>query len=208
MGSVNKESIMAQHDETKAEVEQFYARDRQEWRAWLQAHHATAPGVWLVYYKKESGKPRVAYADAVEEALCFGWIDSRPNALDDERYMQLFSPRKPKSPWSKLNKERVERLIAQGLMTPAGLEKIELAKRNGTWEQYDTIEDLTVPDDLAAALAANADAQRYFDTFPASSKKNILWWITSAKKPETRQKRVEETVRLAAQNLKANHYRQ
>ncbi|HEX3271072.1 MAG TPA: YdeI/OmpD-associated family protein [Ktedonobacterales bacterium] len=189
---------MARKDETKAEVEQFYARDRQEWRAWLAEHYATAPGVWLIYYKKESGKPRVAYAEAVEEALCFGWIDSRPNALDDERYMQLFSPRKPKSPWSKLNKERVERLIAQGLMAPAGMEKVELAKRNGTWEQYDAIEDLTMPDDLAAALAVNPEAQRHFDTFPPSSKKNIFWWISSAKKPETRQKRVEETVRLAA----------
>jgi uncharacterized protein YdeI (YjbR/CyaY-like superfamily) len=199
---------MARQDESKAEVGQFYARDRQEWRAWLAEHHASATGVWLIYYKKESGKPRVAYADAVEEALCFGWIDSRPNALDDERYMQLFSPRKPKSPWSKLNKERVERLIAQGMMTSAGMEKIELAKRNGTWGQYDAIEDLTMPDDLATALAANPEAQRNFDAFPPSSKKNIFWWIISARRPETRQKRVEETTQLAAKNLTANHYRQ
>jgi uncharacterized protein YdeI (YjbR/CyaY-like superfamily) len=87
-------------------IERFYARDRAEWRAWLEQHHATAPGIWLIYYKKESGKPRVAYDDAVEEALCFGWVDSRPNAIDDDSYMQLFSPRKPKSPWSKINKQR------------------------------------------------------------------------------------------------------
>jgi uncharacterized protein YdeI (YjbR/CyaY-like superfamily) len=188
--------------------EQVYVPDRAAWRVWLAEHHAASPGIWLIYYKKESGKPRVAYDDAVEEALCFGWVDSRPNAIDDERYMQLFTPRKGKSPWSKLNKERVARLIEQGLMTPAGMAKIEAAQADGSWSAYDGIEELTVPDDLAAALAANPDAQRHFEAFSASSKKNILWWIESAKRPDTRVKRIEETVRLAAENLKANHYRQ
>jgi uncharacterized protein YdeI (YjbR/CyaY-like superfamily) len=186
----------------------FYAPDRQTWRAWLAEHHATEPGIWLIYYKKESGKPRVAYDEAVEEALCFGWVDSRPNEIDAERYMQLFTPRKPKSPWSKLNKARVEALIAQGLMTPAGLAKIEAARQDGSWTAYDAIEQLAVPADLAEALAANPEAEAHFEAFPPSSKKNILWWIESAKRPETRAKRIEETVRLAAQNLKANHYRQ
>lgn len=193
---------------TDKKYEQFYAKDRHEWRAWLEANHATAPGIWLIYYKKESGKPRVDYADAVEEALCFGWVDSKPNMLDDERYMQLFSPRKAKSPWSKLNKSRVEKLIAQGLMMPAGLEKIEAAKQDGSWTAYDAIEELAVPPDLEEALAENEAARINFDAFPPSSKKNILWWIESAKRPETRAKRIEETVRLAAQNIKANHYRQ
>jgi uncharacterized protein YdeI (YjbR/CyaY-like superfamily) len=186
----------------------FYPQNRAEWRAWLAEHHTTSTGVWVIYYKKESGKPRVEYADAVEEALCFGWIDSVPNAIDDLSYKQLFSPRNPKSPWSKLNKERVEALIAQGLMTPAGLAKIELAKQNGTWTSYDAIETLSVPPDLQAALAQNPTAQTNFEAFNPSSKKNILWWIESAKRPETRAKRIEETVRLAAQNLKANHPRQ
>ncbi len=189
-------------------IEQFYAKDRQEWRDWLAKNHASAPGIWLVYYKKESGKPRVEYAEAVEEALCFGWVDSRPNSLDDERYMQLFSPRKPKSPWSKLNKERVEKLIAQGLMMPSGLEKIEAAKKNGAWNTYDAIEELTMPADLSEALSKNEAAKTNFEAFPPTSKKNILWWIESAKHPETRAKRIEETVTLAAQNIKANHYRQ
>lgn len=191
-----------------ANYEQYYAPDRQTWRTWLEANHATSAGIWLVYYKQGSGKPRVAYADAVEEALCFGWVDSRPNAIDDERFMQLFTPRKGKSPWSKLNKARIERLTAAGLMAPAGLAVVEAAKADGTWSSYDAIEELTVPDDLTAALLENPTAQAYFEAFPPSSKKNILWWIESAKKAETRAKRVEETVRLAAENIRANHYRQ
>jgi len=189
-------------------IEQYYAKDRAAWRAWLSEHHATSAGIWLIYFKKESGKPRVAYEDAVEEALCFGWVDSRPNAIDDQSYMQLFSPRKAKSPWSKINKERVERLIAQGVMTEAGLKKIEAAKADGSWNRYDEVDDLVMPDDLAQALAANQTANTYFQAFSPSSKKVILWWIASAKRPETRSKRIEETVQLAAQNIKANHYRQ
>ncbi|MEM8536120.1 MAG: YdeI/OmpD-associated family protein, partial [Chloroflexota bacterium] len=182
--------------------------NRQEWRAWLAEHHASAPGVWLIYYKKASGKPSISYDEIVEEALCFGWVDSRPNALDDERAMFLISPRNPQSPWSRLNKQRVERLIEQDLMTEAGLAKIEAARQNGAWNQYDDIEDLIIPDDLQIALDANPAAQTNFAAFPPSSKKTILWWIASAKRPQTRAKRIEETVTLAAQNIKANHYRQ
>jgi len=189
-------------------LERYYARDRQEWRDWLAKNHVTAPGVWLIYYKKESGQPRVDYADAVEEALCFGWIDSTANKLDDERYMQFFSPRKPKSVWSKSNKQRVARLIEQGLMMPAGLEKIEAAKQDGSWDTLNTVEDLIVPADLQAALDANESARVNFEAFSNSSRKIILWWIESAKRPETRAKRIAETVTLAAQNIKANHYRQ
>ena len=126
----------------------FYAKDRREWREWLATNHAILPGVWLIYYKKASGKSCVSYAESVEEALCFGWIDSRKNMLDAERSVQLFTPRKARSSWSKLNKERVEKLTEQGLMTAAGLEKIEAAKQNGLWTQYDTIEALEVPPDL------------------------------------------------------------
>lgn len=194
--------------ETNNQVELYYAKDRTDWRHWLEANHATSPGVWLVYYKKHTDQPSVAYSDAVEEALCFGWVDSRPNVLDDERYKQLFSPRKPKSPWSKLNKQRVEKLIQQGLMTSAGLEKIEAAKQDGSWSAYDSIEDLVIPPDLEQALAANPAANQNFQAFSNSSKKNILWWIGSAKQPATRIKRIEETVSLAAKNIKANHYRQ
>lgn len=193
---------------TLDQLERYYAKDRSDWRRWLEKNHATSPGVWLIYYKQTTGQPHVAYSDAVEEALCFGWVDSKPNVLDDERYMQLFSPRNPKSPWSRLNKQRVEKLIEQGLMTEAGLKLIEAAKQNGAWTVYDTIEDLTMPEDLEKALAANPTAYDNFQAFSNSSKKNILWWIQSAKQPATRSKRIEETVALAAVNKKANHYRQ
>ncbi len=196
------------HKPTQREFEQYYARDRQSWRGWLEKNHATSPGVWLVYYKKHTEKPSVSDAEAIEEALCFGWVDSKPNVLDEERFMKLFTPRKPKSPWSKLNKRRVEQLITEGLMMQAGLEKIAASKADGSWSSYDAIEQLTVPSDLQEALAANPTAQANFEAFPPSSKKNILWWIASAKQPATRQKRIEETVTLAAQNRKANHYRQ
>ncbi len=193
---------------TLDELERYYAKDRGEWRQWLEKNHTTSPGVWLIYYKQTTGQPHVKYSDAVEEALCFGWVDSKPNTLDDERYMQLFSPRNPKSPWSRLNKERVEKLIEQGLMTEAGLKLIEAAKQNGSWTVYDTIEDLTIPEDLEKALSANPTAYTNFQAFSNSSKKNILWWIQSARQAATRSKRIEETVTLAAVNKKANHYRQ
>jgi uncharacterized protein YdeI (YjbR/CyaY-like superfamily) len=187
--------------------EQYYAPDRAAWRAWLQEHHLTAPGVWLIYYKKRSGKPRVVYADAVEEALCFGWIDSRPNTLDAERYAQLFTPRQVKSPWSRLNKERVERLIAQGLMAPAGLAAIEAAKQAGTWDSYDEIEDLRIPPDLQEAFAQNVEAQRHFTSFSPTTQKQLLWWLASAKRPETRARRLGQLVAAAAENSNPLAYR-
>lgn len=193
---------------TQRELEQFYAKDRETWRAWLEKNHATSPGVWLVYYKKLTETLSVSDVDAIEEALCFGWVDSRPNMLDEKRFMKLFTPRKPKSPWSKLNTQCVEKLITKGVMTQAGLEKIAASKQTGSWNSYDAIETLTMPTDLQEALAANPTAQTNFEAFPPSSKKNILWWIANAKQPATRQKRIEETVTLAAQNKKANHYYQ
>lgn len=188
------------------QLDTFHARSRAEWRAWLADHHRSAPGVWLISSKKGTGQPRVEYDEAVEEALCFGWIDSLPRKLDDERSMLLFTPRKPKSGWSKLNKTRIEKLLAAGLMTEAGLEKIELAKQNGAWTSLDAVEELTIPPDLQAALDANPTAKRFFDAFAKSAKKGILQWIESAKRPETRQKRIEETVTLAARNEKANQF--
>jgi uncharacterized protein YdeI (YjbR/CyaY-like superfamily) len=142
----------------------------------------------------------VRYSEAVKEALCFGWIDSKVKSLDEERYMQIFTPRKPKSVWSKLNKQYIEELIEQGLMTPSGLEKIEAAKQDGSWNKLDAIEQLIIPADLKKALEANETANRYFEAFSNSSKKNILFWIESAKRPETRLKRIEQTISSAAQN--------
>jgi uncharacterized protein YdeI (YjbR/CyaY-like superfamily) len=182
------------------QLETFHAKDRQEWREWLEKNHRTSIGVWLIYYKVKSGKPSVRYSEAVKEALCFGWIDSKVRSLDEERYMQVFTPRKPKSVWSKLNKQYIEELIEQGLITEAGLEKIEAAKQDGSWNELDAIEALIIPADLEQALEANETANKYFQVLSNSSKKNIIFWIESAKRPQTRLKRIEQTISSAAQN--------
>lgn len=180
---------------------------RAEWRAWLELHHETSTGVWLTTFKKATGRPRVEYDEAVEEALCFGWVDSKPRKLDDERTQLWFSPRKPGSGWARPNKERVARLQAAGLLAPAGLAKIEAAQADGSWTRLDAVEDLLVPEDLAAALAALPNAAENFEAFPRSAKRGILEWIVQAKKPETRTQRIHETATLAAQNVRANQWR-
>jgi len=185
-----------------------HPQTRAEWRMWLSDHHLQQEGVWFITFKKASGKPHIEYAEAVEEALCFGWVDSKPNKLDEERTMLWFSPRKAGSGWSKLNKSRGESLIASGLMTSAGLSKIEAAKQDGSWNALDQIEALEIPPDLEKALAANETAQAYFNGFPRSVKRGILEWIISAKRPETRARRIEETVSLAEKNVRANQWRQ
>lgn len=182
-----------------------HPKSRKGWRLWLSRNHARSPGVWLATYRKETGKPRVDYAEAVEEALAFGWIDSKSNRLDDERSLLWMSPRKPSSGWSKVNKERIERLERQGLMAEAGRAVVDAAKRSGSWTALDAIEALEEPEDLAEALHASPAARTNFDAFPPSSKKVILTWIATAKREETRRRRVEETVRLAAENVRANH---
>lgn len=184
-----------------------HPKTRAEWRDWLAQHHTQTAGIWLISYKKAAGKPQFSYDEAVEEALCFGWIDSKPNKLDSERSMLWFAPRKSGTGWSKLNKTRVERLIAQGLMQPAGLAKVEAAKQDGSWNALDAVEALEIPPDLAQALAVYESAQQNFEAFPRSAKRGILEWIAAAKKPETRTKRITETAQLAAQNLRANQWR-
>jgi uncharacterized protein YdeI (YjbR/CyaY-like superfamily) len=179
---------------------------RAEWRAWLERNHADSEGVWLVSYKKAAGKPTVSYPEAVEEALCFGWIDSKPSKLDDERTMLWYSPRKPGSGWAATNKARIERLMAEGRMTPAGLAKIEAARADGSWTLLDSSEAMEVPADLEAALASFPDAARHFAAFPPGVRKMILQWISLAKKPETRAARIAETARLANENIRANQW--
>jgi uncharacterized protein YdeI (YjbR/CyaY-like superfamily) len=181
---------------------------RAEWRQWLAENHTQPDGIWLVTFKKHMWEKYLPYDDIVEEALCFGWVDSLPRKLDDDRTMLYISPRRKGSPWSRLNKTRVEALIAADLMTDAGMALIEQAKADGTWTIYDEVEDLIIPPDLAAALDANPQAKQHFTAFSDSSKKGILWWIKSAKRPATRQKRIDKTVALAEQNIKANHPRQ
>ena len=179
---------------------------RAEWREWLAANHSRTEGLWLITYKKRSGKPHVSYDEVVEEALCFGWIDSKGNKLDDERTMLWMAPRKSGTGWSALNKQRIATLTEAGLMRPPGLAKIEAAKLDGSWELLDAIERLEVPADLAAAFPANEVAWDNFDAFPRSAKRGILEWIASAKRAETRERRIAETVELASQNLRANSW--
>lgn len=179
-----------------------------EWRAWLAANHGRPDGVFVVTWKKASGGPHVPYAALVEEALCFGWVDNRGGKVDDERSMLLFAPRKPKSGWSAINKERVKRLVADGRMHAAGLAKIKVAKLNGAWSSLDEVEAMTIPDDLAALFRKNRPAAANFAAFPRSAKKAILQWIAAAKRPETRAGRITETVTLAARNVRANQSRQ
>ncbi len=184
----------------------FYTHNREEWRRWLEANHDTSSGVWLVCFKKNSSKRGVSYAEAVEEALCFGWIDSKANALDEESYIQLFSPRRPKSPWSKLNKLRVNKLVEQCLMTQEGIDVIEASKKDGSWYAYDMIEELRIPSDLERVLSANQVAITHFKSLSKSSKKQILWWIQSAKQEETRQKRIDQVFKLAKERKNPLNY--
>lgn len=192
----------------RVNLERLEPRDRQAWRRWLDKNGSSSRGIWLILCKKNSGSIRISYEEAVEEALCFGWIDNKPNSLDEKRFLLHFAPRKPKSVWSQRNKQRVKKLIADGLMTDAGMKKIEAAKDDGSWNRLDAIDRLEVPADLMKALSANKKAGKNFGSFSNSSKKIILFWIDSAKRPETRSARIKETVSLVARNIKVNHYRQ
>lgn len=163
--------------------------------------------MWLLIRKKGSAEPGVGYEDAVEEALCFGWIDSTTNRHDEDHFRLRMSPRKPKSAWAASNKARVDRLIAEGRMTPAGLVKIEAAKADGSWDALDGLEDLTVPDDLAAVLDANPPARAHFDAFPEGTRRQILFWIRGAKRETTRAARVARTAETAARNVRVTEWR-
>jgi len=179
---------------------------RAAWRDWLLTNHRQSASIWLVTWKK--GDPRhLPYGEIVEEALCFGWVDSLPRKLDDTRSMLLLSPRRPGSAWSRLNKERVERMIAADLMQPAGLRKVDDAKRDGSWNRLDLVETLALPEDLALALAGQPGATENWNAFPRSARRGILEWIDQARKPETRARRVSETAALAARNQRANQWR-
>jgi uncharacterized protein YdeI (YjbR/CyaY-like superfamily) len=172
----------------------YYAKDRKAWRHWLMKHHSKEPGVWLIYYKKDSGKTRVSYNDAVEEALCFGWIDSIMKPVDEEKYTQKFTPRKIKSVWSALNKRRVEKLSEQKLMTPAGIAIIDTGKKNGSWEQLDHVENFIVPPDLQKFFAKNKKVLKYFEGLGKFRQKQWLYRLHNAKLPETRAKRIADLV--------------
>jgi uncharacterized protein YdeI (YjbR/CyaY-like superfamily) len=180
-----------------------HADDRATWRAWLEANHATAGGAWLVTWRPRTGHAYLDYEAAVEEALCFGWVDSTGGHFDDDRGKLYFAPRKSRSVWAATNKARIERLIADGRMAAAGLAAIDRAKANGSWETLDSVERLEVPDDLAAALEAHPPAAANFTAFPPSARKMLLAWVAMARRPETRVTRITQIVEAAARNERA-----
>lgn len=191
----------------KKETEIFYPKSKSEWRKWLQENHVSKQAVWLVYYNKKSKLESITWSDAVDEALCFGWIDSKRISIDKDTSHQFFSKRKPKSTWSKINKNKVQELIEKGLMTKAGLSCIETAKQNGSWTMLDEVEELIIPKDLETEFAKKPNAKEFFGSASKSVKKIILYWLLSAKTTETRQKRIAEIIESAEQKLKPKHLR-
>jgi uncharacterized protein YdeI (YjbR/CyaY-like superfamily) len=180
---------------------------RAQLRAWLAAHHSTSGSVWLVIWKKQDPDRHLPYDAIVEEALCFGWVDSLPRKLDADRSMLLLSPRKPGSAWSAANKARTARLATDRKMAPAGMAAVEAAKADGSWTFLDDVERLEVPLDLANALAQYPEATEHFAAFPRSVRRGILEWIKQAKRAETRSRRIVDTARLASLNQRANQFR-
>ena len=184
-------------------LKQLYVADRDQWRRWLSEHYASEAGIWLIFYKKKTSKPTLAYDGAVEEALCFGWIDSIIKKIDDEKYARKFTPRKDKSVWSQLNKKRVDKMIKQGRMTEAGMAKIKAARKNGSWNQDARPQiSFDVPPELAKALARNKKAKKNFDNLALSYRKHYIGWIATAKRPETKERRIAESIALLEKGQK------
>ena len=189
------------------EKESFHALTIKDWHKWLEANYRKSSGVWLITYKKHTGKPRIEYEEAVEEALCFGWIDSKTRKMDDEKGMLWFSPRKPKSGWSRSNKERIEKLQNENRLTEYALELVEAAKKDGSWNKLDDVYNLVIPSDLEKEFSKYERARSNFENFPVSVKRGILGWIIQAKTEKTRKKRLEETARLAEDNIRAHQWK-
>ena len=181
--------------------------DRDSWRQWLESNHATSTGVWLVSWRRSSGRQGMEYEASIEEALCFGWIDGQAAGVDKELSKLYFAPRKPRSAWARTNKARVERLLRAGRMAPAGIAALERAKANGSWEILDSADRLEVPSDLAAALDARPPARDVWEAFPRSVKHGLLAWIAFARRDDTRQRRIETTAAAAQRNERANQPR-
>lgn len=181
----------------------YHAESRPQWRSWLEANHHDERGVWLCSWRGPTGRPRCPYPEVVEEAICFGWIDSTITILDEDRELQLITRRKAKGSWTRLNRQRFADMEAAGLMTDAGRAAADVAKANGWWSISDSVEDLLEPDDLTAALDTNEGARAQWDGFPPSARKAMLWWLITAVKDETRAKRIETIVAKAAKGERA-----
>lgn len=184
-------------------AKEFYFVNREDWRAWLEENYDTEKEVWLIYYKAHTGKPTISYDDTVDEALCFGWVDSIIKKLDDEKFARKFTPRKTCSKWSEANQERAEKMMKEGKMEPVGLARIQEAKESGEWfKTRRTKKELVIPSYLEEALAVNKKVFDNFDRLAPSYKRNAVRWIASAKREETRKRRVDEFIGLLEQNKK------
>lgn len=184
----------------------FHPDDRNAWRQWLIENHHIKLSVWVIFNKAKSGKRSLTWSESVDEALCFGWIDSKAMPLDEERYKQFFSRRKPRSVWSRINKEKVAKLIADGLMADAGLRSIEIAKENGSWNSLDEVEDLIIPKDLEKAFRQHKGSKAFYTGLSRSIRKAILQWIAMAKRPETRQRRINEVAELGGKGERPKQF--
>ncbi len=189
------------------DTEEYCPNNKKDWRKWLELNHKDKEAVWLIFYKKKSPNYNLSWSESVDEALCFGWIDSTKRTIDSERYKQYFSKRKAKSNWSKINKEKVKTLIDLKLMKEEGYRSIEIAKENGSWIILDTVEALIIPEDLKEKLKNYKGSFEYFDSLSKSVKKILLYWVASAKRPETRQKRISEIAENASNKLKPKQFR-
>ena len=185
----------------------FCPLNSSDWREWLKKNHKNEGFVWLIFYKKKSAKHNLSWSQAVDEAICFGWIDSVKKTLDDERYIQYFSKRKPKSIWSRINKDKVKTLTKQGLMREAGLSCVRVAKENGSWTILDTVEQLIIPEDLEDEFQQYPNSKDYFQSLSQSIRKGILYWVISAKKEETRKKRIKEIAEMAGNETLPKNFR-
>ena len=181
--------------------------DKDDWRKWLSKNHIKEDSIWLIVYKKNSLSPNLNWSEAVDQALCFGWIDSTKKSIDGEKYMQYYCKRKPKSNWSKINKEKVKILIEKGLMEKAGYKSIEVAKANGSWSYLDAVEALVIPEDLKEAFKNQEGSLEYFNSLSKSIKKGLLYWVISAKRSETRQNRIAEIVQNASRSMTPKQFR-
>lgn len=191
----------------KKETETIYPENPSQWRAWLEKNHVHEDSVWVIFYRKESGQPSLSWGDAVDEALCFGWIDSVKKKLDNERSVQFFSKRKSKSTWSKINKEKIQRLTDAGLMQDAGLECVLVAKENGSWTLLDEVDALVIPKDLEEAFKKNKSSKAYFLGLSKTDKKSLLQWIVLAKTEVTRKRRILEIAESAVNREKPAAFR-
>lgn len=189
-----------------SETSIFYPTSLAAWEEWLSKNHLSETAVWLVFHTKASGKFSLSWSEAVDVALCYGWIDSKKIKIDAETSHQFFSQRKPNSTWSKINKEKVRQLIESGQMKQAGYESIETAKRNGSWSILDEVEELIIPHDLKAEFDKYPESQAYFESLSKSVRKMLLQWLVLAKRPETRQQRIREIAVNAGQKKKPNSF--